>query len=345
MPAGAARGSCWSPTSTRASRWWSSAPATRRSSKATIAASRQLRFLPLGPTFAVRRPRAHLGAWRDAPAGADGRPGRQHRRRQGCRALLCGLVAARLSVACCTTGRRRRRNAAPWLDRSGWPRRAARLRHAAPLLTGIVARCSMCCRCPTRPRLAGTVPDGCASSISGPSTGRTCCRRGRVRARRWRSTRWAACRWADRALACCWPARVLLPGQRFLLRAAVSWWSGPASCRWCCWWPALRWASGLAVLGPGVPAPAIAGRGPADLRRLPAGRLAAGPTAAPPGGRRRMQQEFDRARIFSRRALFARRGAGARSSARWPPGSTTCRCSTAPSTRCWPRTTGPTSAC
>ena len=99
MSAGAARASCWSPISTRASRWWSSVPATTPSSQGDNTASPQLRFLPLNPSFAVRRPGADLGARRMLPPGLMvGQVASSHRR-QGRGALLCRLVAARLSVA------------------------------------------------------------------------------------------------------------------------------------------------------------------------------------------------------------------------------------------------------
>ena len=81
------------------------------------------------------------------------------------------------------------------------------------------------------------------------------------------------------------------------------------------------------------------------LACLSAGRLAAGPPAAPAAGGAPCTQEADRARTFTRRALVPRRRAAGvlrcAGGAALPPAGG----SAAPSTRCWPRTTGPTSAC
>ena len=103
------------------------------------AASRRCASCRSTPSLAGGRPGADLGTWRDAPAGADGRSGRQHRRRQGCGALLVDWsrldYLSLLHYDAAATGARR-----PMADRSGWPRRE-RPRHAAPLLSGIVAVC------------------------------------------------------------------------------------------------------------------------------------------------------------------------------------------------------------
>ena len=137
---------------------------------------------------------------------------------------------------------------------------------------------------------------------------------------------------------------LLMPGQRFLLRQPFPVvWAGFLLVVLAVAGAAL--AAGVAVLGPCVPARARCCSRPALTFAVypPIGWLLA-----------RLQRRLVAGAACSRRltAPAASRAApwcwAARrspSSARWRRGSTICRCSAAPSTRCWPRTTAPTSAC